>query len=88
MACARIKKFEIFIRRAVIFKYLQIREIKKKYAMVDVFPLKFNAKTERYPLSACQKFELNGRSLETAIRKVITTFQKVYALVEKSKGGW
>ncbi|KAK6107327.1 hypothetical protein QQG55_27775 [Brugia pahangi] len=46
-----------------------IRELKKKFAMVDAFPLKFNCKPERYPLSACQKFELTGKNLETAIRK-------------------
>uniref|UniRef100_A0A915PND0 PWWP domain-containing protein n=1 Tax=Setaria digitata TaxID=48799 RepID=A0A915PND0_9BILA len=46
-----------------------IRELKKKFAMVDAFPLKFNCKPERYPLSACQKFELTSKSLETAIRK-------------------
>nr|CAC70153.1 hypothetical protein [Brugia malayi] len=40
-----------------------------KFAMVDAFPLKFNCKPERYPLSACQKFELTGKNLETAIRK-------------------
>ncbi|VDM91307.1 unnamed protein product [Litomosoides sigmodontis] len=46
-----------------------IRELRKKYAMVDAFPLKFNCKPERYPLSACQKFELTGKNLEAAIRK-------------------
>uniref|UniRef100_A0A8R1TN36 PWWP domain-containing protein n=1 Tax=Onchocerca volvulus TaxID=6282 RepID=A0A8R1TN36_ONCVO len=46
-----------------------IRELKKKFAMVDAFPLKFNCKPERYPLSACQKFELTGKNLEAAIRK-------------------
>lgn len=39
--------------------------------MVDAFPLKFNCKPERYPLSACQKFELTGKNLEAAIRKVL-----------------
>uniref|UniRef100_A0A1I7VF06 PWWP domain-containing protein n=1 Tax=Loa loa TaxID=7209 RepID=A0A1I7VF06_LOALO len=46
-----------------------IRELKKKFAMVDAFPLKFNCKPERYPLSACQKFELTDKNLEAAIRK-------------------
>uniref|UniRef100_A0A158Q7Z9 PWWP domain-containing protein n=1 Tax=Elaeophora elaphi TaxID=1147741 RepID=A0A158Q7Z9_9BILA len=46
-----------------------IRELKKKFAMVDAFPLKFNCKPERYPLSACQKFELTGKNLEATIKK-------------------
>ncbi|VDN21411.1 unnamed protein product [Gongylonema pulchrum] len=46
-----------------------IRELKKKFAMVDAFPLKLNCKPERYPLSACHRFDLSGKNLEAAIKR-------------------
>ncbi|VDN36263.1 unnamed protein product [Gongylonema pulchrum] len=37
--------------------------------MVDAFPLKLNCKPERYPLSACHRFDLSGKNLEAAIKR-------------------
>uniref|UniRef100_A0A9J2PYL4 PWWP domain-containing protein n=1 Tax=Ascaris lumbricoides TaxID=6252 RepID=A0A9J2PYL4_ASCLU len=44
-----------------------IRQATKKLVMVDLFPL--TGKSERYPQSACEKFDLNDRSLAAAIKK-------------------
>uniref|UniRef100_A0A915ABJ5 PWWP domain-containing protein n=1 Tax=Parascaris univalens TaxID=6257 RepID=A0A915ABJ5_PARUN len=44
-----------------------IRQATKKLVMVDLFPL--TGKSERYPQSACEKFDLSDRSLAAAIKK-------------------
>uniref|UniRef100_A0A183V6U3 PWWP domain-containing protein n=1 Tax=Toxocara canis TaxID=6265 RepID=A0A183V6U3_TOXCA len=44
-----------------------VRQATKKLVMVDSFPL--TGKSERYPQSACEKFDLNERSLAAAIKK-------------------
>ncbi|MFH4979299.1 hypothetical protein AB6A40_006008 [Gnathostoma spinigerum] len=44
-----------------------IKQVKKKFVMVNSFPLVTAAKTERYPRTACEKFEVRG--LQAAIKK-------------------
>ncbi|VDN50059.1 unnamed protein product [Dracunculus medinensis] len=46
-----------------------VREVKKKFAMVDPFPLQQDHKPEIYPLSACKRFDFSSKALAGAIKR-------------------
>ncbi|VDK55127.1 unnamed protein product [Anisakis simplex] len=49
------------------YQLLRIRHATKKLVMIDSFPL--TGKSERYPQSACEKFDLSERALASAIKR-------------------